>query len=352
MRGGSTGVKDVAARAGVSVGTVSNVLNRPDMVSEATRRKVLQAITELGFVRNESGRHLRAGRSRTIAYLVLDASNPFFTDVAKGIEETARTNGIALYMCNSDGEAAARPTTSSCSSSNGCAASSSPPSTRTPRSWTSSFARASLSCSWTGRPARLVQCRGRRRRGRRARGDPPVRTGPPAHRLRGRTDEHRAGGRPPARDPQGPSGHGPVGGVPHRPGDGRAQRRGGPPGRRAARRAPSITATDCGLLRQRPRRPRPPPADDARWGSTSPGDLAIVGYDDIEFAGAAAVALSSVRQPRQLLGRVAAELLLAESEAGAEHVHQQVVFRPELVVRTSSLGARPARSATATTRRR
>ena len=75
------------------------------MVSETTRGKVLKAIAELGFVRNESGRHLRAGRSRTIAYLVLDASNPFFTDVAKGVEETG-DKGVALYMCNSGGDAA------------------------------------------------------------------------------------------------------------------------------------------------------------------------------------------------------------------------------------------------------
>ena len=101
-----TGIKAVAARAGVSIGTVSNVLNRPDAVSETTREKVLKAIAELGFVRNESGRHLRAGRSRTIAYLVLDASNPFFTDVAKGVEETAKSKDVALYMCNSGGDAA------------------------------------------------------------------------------------------------------------------------------------------------------------------------------------------------------------------------------------------------------
>jgi LacI family transcriptional regulator len=48
------GVVDVAARAGVSVGTVSNVLNRPDRVSPATRERVLKAIAELGFVRNEA----------------------------------------------------------------------------------------------------------------------------------------------------------------------------------------------------------------------------------------------------------------------------------------------------------
>ena len=81
MRDGAIGVKQVAARAGVSVGTVSNVLNRPDTVSEGTRRKVVRAIAELGFVRNESGRQLRAGLSRTIAYVVLDASNPVSTCV-------------------------------------------------------------------------------------------------------------------------------------------------------------------------------------------------------------------------------------------------------------------------------
>ena len=89
-----------------------------------------------------------------------------------------------------------------------------------------------------------------------------------------------------------------------------------------------------------------------RLGVTVPDDLAIVGYDDIEFAGAATVPLSSVRQPRQLLGRMAAELLLAESEADKEHVHQQVVFRPELVVRASSLSAIPPRRHRSGPRRR
>lgn len=83
----SAGMKDVARRAGVSVGTVGNVLNRPEVVGDATRLKVLAAIAELGFVRNESARQLRAGLSRTIAYVVLDARNPFFTDVARGVEE-------------------------------------------------------------------------------------------------------------------------------------------------------------------------------------------------------------------------------------------------------------------------
>ena len=66
-----------------------------------------------------------------------------------------------------------------------------------------------------------------------------------------------------------------------------------------------------------------------------PDELAIVGYDDIEFASAAAVPLSSVRQPRGQLGRTAAELLVDEVH-GATHQHRQVVFKPELVVRESS----------------
>ena len=68
----SASVKDVAAAAGVSLGTVSNVLNRPDRVSPDTREKVQRAMLELGFVRNESARQLRAGTSRTLAYVMLD----------------------------------------------------------------------------------------------------------------------------------------------------------------------------------------------------------------------------------------------------------------------------------------
>lgn len=78
------GVKDVAARAGVSVGTVSNVLNRPEIVSEAPRSLVMAAIDELAFVRNESARELSPGRSRTIGLIVLDVGNSSFTDLARG----------------------------------------------------------------------------------------------------------------------------------------------------------------------------------------------------------------------------------------------------------------------------
>ena len=87
--------------AGVSLGTVSNVLNRPDRVSGATRARVEQAMAELGFVRNESARQLRAGTSRTLAYVMLDAGNPFFTDVAQGMEAAAEAADLSLVLCNS-----------------------------------------------------------------------------------------------------------------------------------------------------------------------------------------------------------------------------------------------------------
>jgi LacI family transcriptional regulator len=72
-------------------------------------------------------------------------------------------------------------------------------------------------------------------------------------------------------------------------------------------------------------------------GQQVPNDLAIVGYDDIEFAGAAAVPLTSVRQPRQRLGRTAAGLL-HEELTDPDHRHQQVQFTPDLVARASTLG--------------
>jgi LacI family transcriptional regulator len=74
-----------------------------------------------------------------------------------------------------------------------------------------------------------------------------------------------------------------------------------------------------------------------------PGGVAIVGYDDVEFAAAAAVPLSSVRQPRHQLGRAAAQLLIEEALGDGTHRHRQVVFEPDLVVRASSQ-SRPRRA--------
>ncbi|MDO5710544.1 MAG: LacI family DNA-binding transcriptional regulator [Micrococcales bacterium] len=99
-------VKDVARAAGVSVGTVSNVLNRPDMVAEATRDRVRAAIGALGFVRNEAARHLRSGSSRAIGLVVIDNSNPFFTTMARGAEDTVAEHGDVVLVANSAADTA------------------------------------------------------------------------------------------------------------------------------------------------------------------------------------------------------------------------------------------------------
>ena len=95
-------ITDVARRAGVSVGTVSNVLNRPEQVTVATRDRVLAAIEELQFVRNASARQLRAGTIQTVGAIVLDIANPFFTEVARGVEDRLAADEYTLMLASSD----------------------------------------------------------------------------------------------------------------------------------------------------------------------------------------------------------------------------------------------------------
>jgi LacI family transcriptional regulator len=73
-----------------------------------------------------------------------------------------------------------------------------------------------------------------------------------------------------------------------------------------------------------------------RLGIKIPGEIAVVGYDDHELACAAAVPLTTVRQPRHELGWAAAELALAETTESTEHRHQDIVLIPELVIREST----------------
>jgi LacI family transcriptional regulator len=97
----SASIRDVADRAGVSVGTVSNVLNHPEKVTAAATDRVHAAISELGFVRNDAARQLRAGRSRSIGLVVMDVRNPFFTELARGAEERAAADGLSILLGNS-----------------------------------------------------------------------------------------------------------------------------------------------------------------------------------------------------------------------------------------------------------
>ncbi|MBG0830077.1 LacI family DNA-binding transcriptional regulator [Planomonospora sp. ID67723] len=329
-------VKDVAAAAGVSLGTVSNVLNRPSTVSAATRQRVERAMSELGFVRNESARQLRAGRSRALAYVMLDGGNPFFHDVAAGIEPAAEAAGLSLFVCNSDGRAdrEARhldllvqqrvqgilltpvdpdaPHLAEISRRG------------IPLVMVGRSNRAGDRCSVTvddvsgGRIAaeHLVD-RGHRRI---AFVGGPDSIGQVRDRLRGAREIWAEYGRL-AED------------LIHLPtealtvGEGRAagERLAGLPSRR--RPTAAFCANDLlalGLLQHA-----------VSVGLRVPDDLAIIGYDDIDFAAAAAVPLTSVRQPRRELGRTAARLVLDEA-ADPGHRHEEAAFAPVLVARAST----------------
>ena len=98
----SVSLRDVAKSAKVSVGTVSNVLNRPEIVAEKTLLRVRETIKELGFVPNGFARQLRFGNSRTIGLIVPDVANPFFTEVSRGVEDGANKREYAVFLCNSD----------------------------------------------------------------------------------------------------------------------------------------------------------------------------------------------------------------------------------------------------------
>ncbi|WP_117212050.1 LacI family DNA-binding transcriptional regulator [Allorhizocola rhizosphaerae] len=332
--GATTGIKDVARLAGVSVGTVSNVLNHPERVAEATRLRVRQAIAELGFVRNDSARQLRAGNSRQIAIVVLDVTNPFFTDVVRGAEMAAEDHGVLVVVCNSS-ESVDRerrhldvleeqrvrgvlitPVDDAHTSRLELLIARGTPVVLVDRGsgWPS---RCSVAVDdvFGGRlAAEHLIARGHRR---------VAFVGGPMS-IQQVIDRHR--------------------------GFSAAL---GKTARLITVDTPNLTVTSgrvaAGQLAELPAQQRPTAvfcANDllalgvlqglTHRGLRVPEDVAIVGYDDIEFAAAAAVPLSSVRQPREQLGRTATELLLDEIQANGDHQHRHVLFQPELVVRAST----------------
>ena len=310
----AAGMKDVASLAGVAVGTVSNVLNHPDLVRPLTRARVEAAMEQLGFIPNGSARQLRAGRSRCLGLVVLDVTNPFFTEVARGVEDYAQAAGYAVILCNSD-EADDKER-------------------RYLRVLEEQRVRGILITPVHGRAPELRRIRDR--------GTPVVlldRPGSPGqcsvavddrrggeiavshllglgHRsialvngpiaIRQCADRRRGAYRAVEQAGLDPAAVLTEVTVPAMNARGRGRR-----GRRTARRhAGQPTAVFCandmlalGLLRAA-----------GPGGVSVPGDLAVVGYDDIEFAADAAVPLTSVRQPKYQLGRAAAELLLDEAD--------------------------------------
>jgi len=95
-------IRDVAQRAGVSTTTVSRVLNNSGYVSADARSRVDAAITELGYVPNTLGLSLRFKRTKTLAVVVTDITNPFFTSMARGCEDVASAQGFSTILCNTD----------------------------------------------------------------------------------------------------------------------------------------------------------------------------------------------------------------------------------------------------------
>lgn len=94
-------IRDVAELAGVSAGTVSNVLNRPSYVNVSTRKKVQVAIDALGFVPRQRARQFRPGRVRNLGFALANLDNPFFVDVALGAEELAKELDVGMVISNS-----------------------------------------------------------------------------------------------------------------------------------------------------------------------------------------------------------------------------------------------------------
>jgi LacI family transcriptional regulator len=96
----SSTIRDVARRAGVSAMTVSRVINGSNHVSHETQQRVERAITELGYVPNSLARDLSRQKSGSIALIVPDVANPFFTLIVRGAEAVARRNGYRVILCN------------------------------------------------------------------------------------------------------------------------------------------------------------------------------------------------------------------------------------------------------------
>ncbi|MET9499258.1 LacI family DNA-binding transcriptional regulator [Streptomyces sp. NPDC006552] len=339
----TVGIKDVARVAGVSVGTVSNVINRPTTVADETRARVLAAIDRLGYVRSESARQLRAGRSRIMGLLVLDMGNPFFVDVARGAERAARDAGLGVMVCNSAQSASEEAEYLSLFAEQRVRGVLLTPAEATGRT-VEAFRRHDIPFVLVDRVAEgATECSvsvddvnggalavrhlvdaGHRRIA--------YVSGPPAL---NQVEDRRQG----ALRALAEAGL-PASALHELPTERLDVAAGRDAGARLLGLADRPSAVFCandllalGVLQSM-----------YAAGVRVPGDVAIVGYDDIEFAAAAAVPLTSVRQPAVTMGALAAGLLLEEIDAadhpGTAHEHRRVVLQPELVVRGSSLGPR------------
>lgn len=328
-------ILDVADRAGVSVGTVSNALNRPEIVAAKTLESIQAAMDELGFVRNAAARQLTGAKSSAIGLIVLDIDNPFFTEVYRGVETAANEAGYLVVVCGFAGD----PT----------------------------HERRQLRLLEEQRVAGILATRVSKGNSRvysqiRQRGTPVVmldRRSAIKNQCSVSVDDV-AGGRLAGEHLCG-LGHKRLALVNGpREWSQCADRRKGYLSAAEVAGAKLLAGADIEVEKMTiaageeaaakilAGKARPSAifcANDLlalgvehaliAAGSRVPEDFAIVGYDDVAFATMAFVPITSVRQPAYELGHRAARQLL--SEAGEEkHKHEQVVFEPELVVRAST----------------
>ncbi|GAA2207326.1 LacI family DNA-binding transcriptional regulator [Nonomuraea monospora] len=327
---------DVAAHAGVSVGTVSNALNRPELVAERTLRRVRASIKTLGFVPSAPARQLRGGTARSVGVMVRDIGNPFFSEVLPGIETRLSQEHLLLMLCSSSDSLEKEAYYLQVLEQH-----------RVP----------GILITPAGPDiSHLVELRGR--------GVGVVlldRPGADSQLCAVAVDNVRGG--------ELAGGH--LLSLGHRriaflngPSIVRqcADRREGL--HKAVRAAgldpdeviteitlPALTPHEGEAALQRLSLGRKGPTalfcvnDTVALGALRglesrgigvPRDMAVMGYDDVEFAALLSPSLTSIRQPKQQLGQAAAELLLTDSRGDANHWHQEIVFQPSLMVRAST----------------
>ena len=97
-------IKDVAKKAGVSIATVSRVLNRNEAVNEILAKRVIDAVESLGYYPNTIARTLKGEKTKTIGYVVSDISNTFFTTMARSIEDVLNRHNYSLIVCSTDSD--------------------------------------------------------------------------------------------------------------------------------------------------------------------------------------------------------------------------------------------------------
>lgn len=328
-------VRDVADRAGVSPGTVSNALNRPEKLSPETLRRVHEAIAELGFVRNDAARQLRAGTNPAIGMVVLDIANPFFTDVARGVEDSLAVHARPLILGNSaqDRDRELRyldlfeeqrvsgllitPTGSVLPRLRRLRDRGTSVVLVDRRAGAREFSSVSVDDRKGGRlAAEHLLAIGRRRI---AFVGGPLRIAQVERRLDA------------ARSVLDEAGRGDVVFVETDAMDAASGRRGAeellalPAGKRPDAVFAANDLVALGVLQAF-----------TTAGVKVPDDVALIGFDDIDFAASAAVPLSSIRQPAVEMGAAAAQLLLSLIESPDETKVQHPVLEPELVVRRST----------------